>query len=227
MIASASELRVAVLDNAPPMAFRDSSGRLTGFTVEVARALCQEMRATCNLQATKLNRVVDELVAGEVDFAAVSLLETPERRAHILFAKPYFRSVSLWFARAGIKPGDSGIRVAVVSASAQERFARSRGWETVAVPTNGELIEPLRVGIAQAAIIPMGTGLGLMKNDLFRQLELISTVMNEPELSGDVAFGISPRRADLKEPLDNALDRIKRNGIYDRINSQFLPLRVN
>jgi ABC-type amino acid transport substrate-binding protein len=32
----------------------------------------------------------------------------------------------------------------------------------------------------------------------------------------------NPRRADLKEPLDKALAKIKRNGTYDRINSTFL-----
>jgi ABC-type amino acid transport substrate-binding protein len=31
----------------------------------------------------------------------------------------------------------------------------------------------------------------------------------------------------LKEQIDAALDRIKRNGTYDRINSRFLPFRVN
>jgi ABC-type amino acid transport substrate-binding protein len=225
--AAPEHLRVAVLENAPPMAFRDAHGRLTGFTIEIGRAICADMQVTCTFQPTTLNRVVDQLAAGEADVAAVSLLETPERRAKILFAKPYFRSVSLWFARAGVTPGQPGIRVAVVGASAQERFARARGWETVAVQTNGELIEPLRAGIAQAAIVPMGTGFGLMKNELFRALELVSTVMNEPELRGDVAFGISPRRPELKAPIDAALDRIKRNGTYDRINSQFLPLRVD
>ena len=32
-------LRVLVLDNAPPMSFRDESGQLTGFSVEIARAV--------------------------------------------------------------------------------------------------------------------------------------------------------------------------------------------
>jgi ABC-type amino acid transport substrate-binding protein len=220
-------LRVAVLENAPPMAFRDASGRLTGFTIEIARAVCAEMLVTCAFQPTTLNRVIDQLAAGETDLAAVSLLVTPERRAKILFAKPYYRSVSLWFARTGVTPGLPGIRVAVVGASAQERYARARGWETVAVQTNGELVEPLRIGVAQAAIVPMGTGFGLMKNDAFRALELVSAVMNDPELGGDVAFGISPRRPELKPSVDAALDRVKRNGTYDRINSQFLPLRVD
>ena len=220
-------LRVAVLENAPPMAYRDSDGKLTGFSVEIMRVLCDEMRVTCAYQATTLDSVVDELAAGEIDIAAVSLLDTPERRARILFAKPYFRSLSLWFARPDIHPGQAGVRVAVLRGSAQERFVRKSGWEQVGVRTNGELIEPLKAGVAQAAIIPMSTGLGLMQRPDFRQLGLVSTVMSEPELGGEAAFGISPRRPELKEQIDGALDRIKRNGKYDHVNSKFLPFRVN
>lgn len=225
--ANEKAVRVAVLENSPPMAYRDASGALTGFSVEIIRALCEEMRVVCAYQLTTLESVLNEVAAGEVDIAAVSLLDTPERRARVLFAKPYFRSISLWFAKPGIEPGQARVRVAVVRGSAQERFARSKGWEVVATRTNGELAEPLMAGTAQAAIIPMSTGLSLMKSPEFRQLELLSTVMNEPELGGDASFGISPRRPELKEQIDAALDRIKRNGTYDRINSQFLPFRIN
>lgn len=220
-------LRVAVIENAPPMAFRDASGELTGFSVSIMRALCEEMAVVCHFQVTTLNRVVDEVAGGAVDIAAVSLLDTPERRARIIFSKPYFRSISLWFARPGVQPGQAGVRIAVVRGSAQERFARSKGWETIGVLTNGDLAEPLIGGVAQATISPMISGLNLMKNPEFRQLGLVSSVLNEPELRGDAAFGISPQRPALKPQIDAALDRIKRNGTYDRINSQFLPFRVN
>jgi ABC-type amino acid transport substrate-binding protein len=117
--------------------------------------------------------------------------------------------------------------VAVVRGSAQERYVRQQGWEQVGVRTNGELAEPLRAGIAQAAIIPMSSALGLMEKPEFRKLGLASTVMHEPELGGEAAFGISPQRPELKEQIDAALERIKRNGTYDRVNSRFLPFRIN
>lgn len=227
LAAGERNLRVAVLDNSPPMAFRDANGELSGFSLGIIRALCEEMRANCSYQVTSIDRVVDELAAGDYDIAAISLLDTPERRARIILAKPYFRSISLWFAKPGVSPGQAGIRVAVVRGSAQDRFARTRGWDTVGVQTNGELPEPLNAGVAQAAIIPMSTALNLMKRAEFRQLGLSSSVMPEPELGGDAAFGITPRRPELKEQIDAALERIKRNGTYDRINSQFLPFRVN
>lgn len=229
-LASAADdkaLRVGVLENAPPMAYRNADGELTGFTVEIMRAVCEEMRASCRFQVTTIDRVPDDLYTGTYDVAAASLLETPERRTRMLFAKPYFRSISLWFAKPGIQPGQPGIRVAVVHGSAQERYARGKGWDIVPVRTNGEMAVPFSVGLAQAAIIPMATGLNLMKKPEFRKLGLASSVMAEPELGGDASFGISPRRPELKEPIDAALERIKRNGTYDRINSQFLPFRVN
>lgn len=227
LASAADALRVGVLENAPPMAYRNGDGELTGFTVEIMRAVCEEIRVSCRFEVTTIDRVPDDLQAGFYDVAAASLLETPERRARMLFAKPYFRSISLWFAKPGIPPGQPGIRVAVVHGSAQERFARGKGWDIVPVRTNGEMTEPFSAGLAQAAIIPMATGLNLMKKPEFRKLGLASSVMAEPELSGDAAFGISLRRPELKEPIDAALDRIKRNGTYDRINSQFLPFRVN
>jgi len=225
--AAEQTLRVAVLENSPPMSYRDTDGRLTGFSAEIIRAVCAEMQARCELQPIVLERVLDALTSGEIDIAAVSLLDTPERRARILLAAPYFRSTTLWFAKPGVQPGDRGIRVAAVKGSAQERYARSQGWDTVAVPTNGELGQPLMAGIAQAVIIPMNTALALTKDKDFQALGLKSTVMKAPELIGNASFGISPRRPELKEAVDGALERIKRNGVYERINTQFLPFRVH
>jgi ABC-type amino acid transport substrate-binding protein len=225
--AEPSILRVAVLENSPPMSYRDASGKLTGFSAEIIRAVCEEMNARCEFRVSTLDRVIESLVQDEIDIAAVSLLDTPERRNKILFAKPYFRSITLWFASPGILPGHPNIRVAAVKGSAQERYAVQQNWLIVGVPTNGQLLEPLLAGVAQAAIMPMSTAFNLQKNKSFQQLKLESTVMQVQELTGQASFGVNPRRAELKQAVDDALEKIKRNGVYDRINTQFLPFRIN
>jgi ABC-type amino acid transport substrate-binding protein len=226
-VAETAPLRVAVLENSPPMSYRDESGKLTGFSAEIIRAICEEMRARCEFRVATLDRVIESLVRDEIDIAAVSLLDTPERRSRILFANPYFRSLTLWFAAPGILPGHPGIRVAAVKGSAQERYAIQQNWLVVGVPTNGQLGEPLLAGVAQAAIIPMSTALNLQKDKAFQQMKLESTVMQATELTGQASFGINPRKPELKQAVDEALERIKRNGVYERINSQFLPFRIN
>lgn len=224
---AAPALRMLVLESSPPMSYREADGRLTGFTIEIARAICAEMGEECDLEVTRLDQVLDLLAGGAADIAAVSLLDTPERRQRILLAQPYFRSRTLMFARPGVQPGKGGVRVAVVRGSAQERYAQAQSWEIVGVGTNSELGEPVVAGIAQAVLIPMATALALQRQPRFQQLGLQATVMDVPALTGDASFGISPKRPDLKAKVDAALERIKRNGVYDRINSQFLPFRVN
>lgn len=220
-------LRVLVLENAPPMSFRDEFGHLTGFSVEIARAVCSEMRVNCAFDVVTQSALLPTMSQGKADIAAVGLLETAERRARILFAKPYYRSMSLWLAQPGVSPGQAGVKVAVVGGSAQEAYGRKQGWDMLAVTTHGELGEPLVSGRAQAVLVPMITAINLQKTEAFRQLGLATTVIQAPELSGDASFGISPFRPELRKEINAALDRIKRNGTYDRINSRFLPFRVS
>src|SRR5574343_333622 len=220
-------LRVLVLDDAPPLSYRDQSGQLTGFNVEIVRALCREIQASCQFEVTTQGAVVDAVAEGKADIAGVGLQQTPERQGKLIFAKAHYRSQLLWLAQRGVQPGQPGLRVAVVGGSEQESYARRQGWATHEVATYGELGAPVLAGQAQAIMVPMVSALNLQKSEAFRQLDLVPVVMRIPELASDAAFGISPRRPGLKEEIDAALDRIKRNGTYDRINSRFLPFRVS
>lgn len=227
LVFAEASLRVLVLDNSPPMSFRDELGQLTGFSIDIAKAVCAEMRAHCIFDVISQDLLVDTLAHGKADFAASGLLETPERRGKLLFAKPYFRSFSVWLAQPGIKPGQAGIRVAAVSGSAQEAYGRKQGWKMYPVPSNGELGGPIISGEVQAALVPMTSALSLQKSEAFRRLDLDTTVLRSPELGGDASFGVSPFRPELLGEINAGLERIKRNGTYDRINSLYLPFRVN
>ncbi len=91
----------------------------------------------------------------------------------------------------------------------------------------GELGAPLLAGVARAAIVPMNTSLHLQRNREFQCLGVVATVMTVPDLVGNASFGINPRRPELKIAVDDVLDHIKRNGVYEQINTQFLPFRVH
>ena len=220
-------LRIAVLDDAPPLAYRDSAGNLTGFSYAVAQALCQEIKRPCQFQVTRLDYLVDDLAAGNFDIAAVGLLNTPERRQKILFTRSIYRSISLWFARPGVQPGQPGVRISTFRGSAHERYLKAQGWDVVSAQNDVQMIEQLSAGVAQAMVAPLMTSFSLQKNPKFLQLGLTPTVLRASELEGAASFGINPRHADLKAALDKALETIQRNGVYDRINTQFLPFRVN
>jgi ABC-type amino acid transport substrate-binding protein len=94
------------------------------------------------------------------------------------------------------------------------------GLEVRAVRSSGELARSLVAGESQAALVPMIVALHMQKSEAFRRLGLAppSCVRR----SWATMFpGISPRRPELKHEINTALERIKRNGTYDRINSAF------
>ena len=219
-------LKVAVLEASPPLGYRDAAGNLTGFATGIARALCAEIGSQCEFEVTRLESSVDGLATGQYDFAAIGLLNTPERSQRVLFTKPVYRSVTLWVARPGMQPGDPGARISIFRGSAHENYAKLQRWPMIGAQNEAEMIEQLAAGVSQGAIVPLMTSLNLQKSPVFQKLGLKLTVLQQPELTGNASFAINPRRAELKAQLDGALDNIKRKGVYDRINSEFLPFRV-
>lgn len=217
-------LKVGVIHHSPPMSYVDASGGLTGFNVEIMRELCRELAARCETVVLPLERVVDALAAGEVHFAAVSLLVTPERRARVLMTHPYYRSISVWFARPGAKPGEG--RVAVVKGSIQARHAQARGWHWLPFDSYQAVAGALAAGQAEATLLPMANAVALQQDPRTQALGLRSSVVQAPDLTGDTALGVNPRDQALLEQLNEALDRLKRDGRFDRINTRFIPFRL-
>jgi hypothetical protein len=98
-------LRVLVPTDAAPMAYYDESGRLTGFSVEVLRALCAEIRASCQFDVANQEEFLDRLQQGKADLAASGVFEMPELRGKLPQANPYYRSLSLGWPGRMCRPG--------------------------------------------------------------------------------------------------------------------------
>ncbi len=225
-LAAEVPLRVAIIDNIPPLSYTDATGRHAGFAVDLAHALCDAIRERCVTQVVKLDDAIDALAANQFDFASINLLATPERRRKVLFSKPFYRSVSVWIARPGVHPGAAGVRVTAVRGSAQARFVEAQGWTPVFVDTHFEMQPLLEQGKADAAIAPMLTSVLLLQDARIQKLGLQSSIMNEDAITGDVVLSINPRRADLQSRIDAAIDQIKADGRFDRINTKYLPFRL-
>lgn len=217
-------LRVAVLNHSPPMSYTDEAGALTGFNVEIMRALCDVMAVRCVPVPVSLDRVIDAVAEGEFDFAAVSLLATPERRARVLMSKPYYRSLSVWFARPGVVPG--GAVAGVVRGGVQARYIQAHGWRSLTLDTHAEVLTALVQGKVEAALLPMPTAVVLHQDPRIHPLGLATTLLRDPQLAGDVCLSVNPRSPELLALLNDAIDRVKRDGRFDRINSRFIPFRL-
>ena len=99
-------LRVIVPEDAAPMAYRDETGRLTGFSVEIARALCEEIRVVCHFDVATQHELLDRLLQGKADMAASSVFEAPEIRRRVSVSP---RSPSRWKMPTSVTTGVAGL----------------------------------------------------------------------------------------------------------------------
>lgn len=222
--------RVGLIAQSPPLSFIDETGKFTGFNVEIAAELCTTMKIRCVQHSVTLDKIVDLAAADQIDFAVVGFVDTPERRARVLFTKPYFQSMTVWLAKPSVPAGNVGSRVAVVKGSAQAKHALSMGWTTVEVATSPEIATVLASGEADAAVLPMLYALSISQNKApyatGLPAGLKSTVIRGPEITGNLHMVVSPKQPELLERLNAAIDQIKRDGRFDRINRKFVPFSL-
>lgn len=84
-------LRFLTTTDFPPFNFIDQSGRLTGFHIDLARALCEELalEARCQVQALPYGQLTSALEAGQGEAVIAGVAVTQELREKFNFTRPY------------------------------------------------------------------------------------------------------------------------------------------
>ena len=126
----ANQLQIAVEGEYPPFNTTDKKGRLVGFDVDIANALCKSINASCVLVKQRWDRMIPDLVAGKYDLVVSSMSITAERRQKIDFTDPYYQSPAKFVAKKGtdltISPaGLKGQRIGVQRATIHEQYLNS------------------------------------------------------------------------------------------------------
>ena len=91
-------IRFVTDDDYPPFGITLSDGTLTGFNVELARAICKELGVTCTVQARRFDTITDAIKTGKADAAIASIAITAKARKDLLFTHPYYRTPARFVA---------------------------------------------------------------------------------------------------------------------------------
>lgn len=85
-------LRFLTTTNFPPFSFVDKDKRLTGFHVDLARAICVELEVlpVCQIQALPFQQLEQELIQGRADAIIAGLAANRVTRGKFVFTRPYF-----------------------------------------------------------------------------------------------------------------------------------------
>lgn len=107
-VAEVKKKGVLVLGTDPtfaPFEFKDPSGQITGFDIDIARAVAKDLGVRLEVQAVGFGALMPQSVtSGRVDMAMSGITITAERARVVSFSAPYYRSAQVFIVRGG-NPG--------------------------------------------------------------------------------------------------------------------------
>jgi polar amino acid transport system substrate-binding protein len=117
----------------PPFNFLDSDGELTGFNVDLARAVCTELGILdrCQVQALPFADLGEALHKSEGEAVIAGMAVTPKSREEFAFSRPYLRFPARFIMPRSTALSEpiyrklAGLRIGVIAGSAHERMLRA------------------------------------------------------------------------------------------------------
>jgi polar amino acid transport system substrate-binding protein len=242
-LASSSDLprRVAVRfmtdSDYPPFHYYDEEGVLTGFNVDIARAICLELAAACDIQVRGWAELLPALRRGETDAVVASHAITPALLNEFDVSDRYYFTPARFVGRrdspsiAATPEGLAGKRIGVVRGSPHEAYARTFFANSAIVPFESAELAWDAVRTGGGADVAFGDGIALtfwINGTLSRGCcELRGGPYFEPKYFGDGVGIVVPKKdAQLKGLINSALTRLRASGRYEELLLRYFPNRV-
>lgn len=220
----------------PPFNYFDEDNVLTGFNVDVARAICLELDAACDIQVRPWATLLPALAKGEAEAVIASHSATPNTlRVADFTDRYYFTPARFAGKRATAKldatpEGLEGMRIAVAKGTAHEAYLRAFFRDsTIRVFESVELARDALTTGAADLLFDDGISLAFWLNGTASKAccEFKGGPFAEPKYFGD-GIGIAVKRDDaqLKTMINSALKRMRESGRYEELLLRYFPLRV-
>ena len=219
----------------PPFNFNDASGELKGFDIDIAKALCAEMKAKCTFVAQDWDGIIPALLAKKYDAIIASMSITEERKKKVDFTDKYYNTPAKFIVDkksgitdvsvAALKGKTVGAQVSTIHANYLEDIYK--GTTIKLYKTQDEANADLAAGRLDAILADSAVLYEWLKSKNGGCCQFTGPEFNEPKYFGKGA-GIAIRKGEteLAAAFNKAIKTIVDNGTYKTINDKYFPFSV-
>lgn len=221
---STDVLRIATEGAYKPFNFTNADGSLGGFDVDIANALCEDMKVKCQISAQDWDGIIPALNAKKYDVIVSAMSVTPERQAQVDFTEPYFTNSLVFLAKKdkAFNP-DEVAQINQNSIAAQRSTISSQWLEKTHPQAKAKLYDTLdnafldlSAGRADAMVSDKAPAYAWLKSNAGQGFEVKGS-----EIDINDKLAIAVRKNDpLLTKVNTALSNIRANGTYDKIVQQ-------
>ena len=225
--ALADKLRIGTEGAYPPFNMIDKDGQVTGFDVEIAKALCEKMGADCTFVTQDWDGIIPGLLAGKYDAIVASMSITDERKKAVDFTDRYYSNSLRLIAKegAGIDPamlsGKSiGAQRATVSADHANGIS---GAKVKLYDTQENAYLDLASGRIDVLVTDLLPGYDWLNSPQGAGFEFVGENI---DINDQIGIAVRKGEEDLRQRMNKAIADILADGTYKKINAKYFPFSI-
>ncbi len=228
-------IKVGTEGDYPQFSYTDTSGRLTGWDIDIVNAVCAEAKLKCEFVRQSFDGMIPALLAGKIDLIS-SLNINEERKKMIAFTNKHYNIPGRWVAKKGsgfepTKEGLGGKTIGVQTGSIYERYVADNFKDVADIKlyknqddVNLDLITGrVDATFAQALVMLQG----FLATPEGAEFQVYGDPVDDPRWFGEgTAMGVRKEDDALREKLNAAIRAIRENGTYAEINAKHFPTDI-
>ncbi|MEO9337873.1 ABC transporter substrate-binding protein [Mesorhizobium sp. SB112] len=233
--AQEATLKIGTEGAYPPFNNLTADGKLEGFDIDIANALCDEMKVKCEFITQDWDGIIPALQASKFDAIIASMSITDERKKQVDFTNKYYNTPP------GIAvPKDSDIKgvtkedlagktIGVQGSTTHSNYSEATYTDSTVklYPTADEYkldIQNGRLDAVNDDVVVLQQWLDSAEGECCK---LVGTIEPVESIHGPGA-GVAIRKGDteLAEKFNAAIDAIRANGKYKEINDKYFKFDV-
>lgn len=234
--AALPELKVAIDPTYQPFTFKTAEGKPTGFDVDIAEALCKEIKRQCVFVEQVWDSMIPGLQAKKYDAIISSMSITEERLQVVDFSDKYYSTPSQIVVKTGTPFTDlaslKGKKLGVLKGSTQEKYALGElkpvGVSVVPYEAQDQVYLDIKSGRLDGTVADRVevTG-GFLSKPEGKDYGFVGPELNEEKYFG-IGMGVALRKGEtqLKDEINTAIKAIRSNGTYDQIAKKYFDFDV-
>ena len=236
--AAPAEIVFGVDATYPPFESIAPSGKMVGFDIDLATAICDNLKARCTFLSQPFSSIIPALQARKFDAILSSMNKTAEREKSIAFSSLMYTLPTGLVARK-----QSGLRMTVASlkgkmvgveiGSAQEGYANTywkpNGVHVVSYMTQDQVYSDLILGRLDASLQDsVQADYGFLRTPTGKPFALVGTISDDPHhvISAFTGIGLRKDEPELLARINAAIAAIHADGTYDRLQAKYFTIDI-
>ena len=229
--AQAADLKVAIDPTYEPFTYKTPDGKPTGFDVDIANAVCAEIKRKCVFVEQVWDSMIPGLQARKYDVIVSSLSITEERKRVIDFSDRYYKTPSAIVVKKGTAytgPASlKGKRIGVLKGSTQEKWAlgelKPAGVNIIPYEAQDQVYLDINAGRLDGTVADkVEVHGGFLRKPEGKDYGYVGPDQYDTKYYGDgIGIGMRKGQKELKDQINQAIKTIRSNGTYNTIAKKY------